>query len=111
MIAAALITVALLGGHEDKPVDPAVGRRAHMKKVVAPYNAWLNQTAECESGSNWSTNTGNGYFGGLQFSLTTWQGVGGRGWPHLASRLEQKYRGVLLLRRQGTGAWPVCGRH
>lgn len=81
----------------------------HRRAVVRPFNAWLNQVAQCESGGRWHINTGNGYFGGLQFSLRSWRGVGGHGYPHQASRLEQKYRGVLLLRLQGRSAWPVCG--
>ena len=83
--------------------------RAHMRKVVRPYNSWLERTARCESGGRWHINTGNGFYGGLQFTLRSWAAVGGRGMPHLASILEQKYRGVKLLWLQGRGAWPVCG--
>lgn len=81
-----------------------------MAAVVAPHRAWLERVARCESGGDWSTNTGNGFFGGVQFSLTSWYAVGGRGYPHRASKLEQMYRAVRLLRVQGAGAWPVCGR-
>lgn len=64
--------------------------------------------AACESGGNWAINTGNGYYGGLQFSLRSWQGVGGSGLPSQASREEQIARGEMLLARQGWGAWPAC---
>jgi Transglycosylase-like domain len=79
------------------------------QKIVRPYNAWLNRTAWCESRGRWHINTGNGYYGGLQFALRSWFAVGGRGYPHWASILEQKYRAVKLLHIQGRGAWPVCG--
>lgn len=84
-------------------------RRRHRRRVIAPYRDWLERTARCESGGNWSTNTGNGFYGGLQFTLSSWHAVGGSGYPHEASKLTQMYRGVLLRRAQGPGAWPVCG--
>jgi len=65
--------------------------------------------AKCESGGNWSINTGNGYYGGLQFDLGTWRGVGGSGYPHQASREEQIHRATILRDRNGGyGAWPSC---
>ncbi len=67
-----------------------------------------NQLAECESNGNWSINTGNGYYGGLQFSLSSWQAVGGEGYPHQASKSEQILRGERLQQMQGWGAWPAC---
>ncbi|KHF44176.1 transglycosylase family protein [Saccharomonospora viridis] len=65
--------------------------------------------AECESGGDWSINTGNGYYGGLQFKLSTWQAYGGTGMPHEASREEQIAVAERVLQGQGIGAWPVCG--
>jgi hypothetical protein len=65
--------------------------------------------AECESGGNWAINTGNGYYGGVQFSLETWRSVGGSGYPHQNSAGEQAYRADLLRQRSGLGQWPVCG--
>ena len=65
--------------------------------------------AACESGGNWSANTGNGYYGGLQFSLSSWQAVGGTGYPHEASASTQIAMGERLLAVQGSGAWPKCG--
>jgi hypothetical protein len=73
------------------------------------YASW-DALAECESGGNWSINTGNGYYGGLQFSLSSWQAVGGTGYPHEASRETQITMGQRLHEAQGWGAWPACTR-
>ena len=64
--------------------------------------------AGCESSGDWHANTGNGYYGGLQFLPESWWLVGGQGMPHEASREEQIRRAELLLARQGWVAWPVC---
>ena len=66
--------------------------------------------AKCESGGNWAINTGNGYYGGLQFSPATWKSNGGTGMPHQASREEQIRIAENVLRTQGIGAWPTCGK-
>ena len=66
--------------------------------------------AQCESGGNWGANTGNGFSGGLQFKQATWTANGGVGAPHQASREEQIRVAENVLRSQGRGAWPVCGR-
>ena len=68
-----------------------------------------DQLAQCESGGNWAINTGNGYYGGLQFSLSTWQAYGGQGLPSENSR-EEQIRIATLLRDAsgGYGAWPAC---
>jgi resuscitation-promoting factor RpfE len=65
--------------------------------------------AACESGGNWAINAGNGYYGGLQFTLGTWQANGGSGMPHQASREEQIRVAENVLDSQGIGAWPSCG--
>ena len=65
--------------------------------------------ARCESSGNWSINTGNGYYGGLQFSLHTWWAYGGYGLPNHASRDEQIRVAENVLAGQGRGAWPICG--
>src|SRR5690606_2706212 len=72
--------------------------------------ATWDRLAQCESGGNWSINSGNGYYGGLQFSLPTWQNVGGSGYPHENSREEQIHRGQILQARAGWGQWPYCAR-
>jgi hypothetical protein len=66
--------------------------------------------AKCESGGNWSIATGNGYYGGLQFTMGTWRANGGSGSPSQASRDEQIRVAENVLRTQGIKAWPVCGR-
>lgn len=71
------------------------------------YATW-DALADCESGGNWATNTGNGYYGGLQFSLSTWQAVGGTGLPSDHSRETQIHFGQILQARSGWGQWPHC---
>jgi resuscitation-promoting factor RpfE len=66
--------------------------------------------AACESGGNWAISTGNGYSGGLQFTPSTWRANGGSGSASGASREEQIRVAENVLRTQGIGAWPVCGR-
>ncbi|CAN5426810.1 hypothetical protein BH10PAT3_BH10PAT3_4830 [soil metagenome] len=75
--------------------------------VVSGGSVW-DQIAACESGGNWAINTGNGFYGGIQFTLGSWAGVGGSGYPNEASRDEQIMRAEMLLARQGWGAWPAC---
>jgi hypothetical protein len=65
--------------------------------------------AQCESGGNWSTNSGNGFYGGLQFSPATWASNGGIGSPQDASRDEQIRVAQNVAAKQGMGAWPKCG--
>jgi hypothetical protein len=84
------------------PVDPRPA-------VVRPYRAKLERMAYCESTGRWFIATGNGFYGGLQFDLQTWRSVGGRGYPHLSSKLEQMYRAVRVIRRRGYSPWPICG--
>ncbi|MGT2426846.1 transglycosylase family protein [Amnibacterium kyonggiense] len=74
---------------------------------AAPSSVW-DRVAACESGGNWSIDTGNGYYGGLQFSLSTWRGYGGSGNPADASRSTQIAVAEKVLASQGWGAWPVC---
>jgi Transglycosylase-like domain len=71
------------------------------------YATW-DALAECESGGDWHINTGNGYYGGLQFSLGSWQAVGGTGYPHEHSRETQITMGQRLYASSGWGAWPTC---
>ena len=84
-------------------------------EVVSPADQRLwDSIAACESGGNWSMNSGNGYYGGLQFNRQTWQAHGGQRYaalPHQASR-EQQMLVATQLRdaRSGYGAWPACAR-
>lgn len=64
--------------------------------------------AECETGGDWTADTGNGYSGGLQFSQSSWEVAGGVGSPAAAPREEQIMRAELLYREQGWTAWPSC---
>ncbi len=64
--------------------------------------------AQCESGGDWSINTGNGYYGGLQFLLSTWQANGGSGYPHENSREEQIRVAENLRAQAGFSPWPSC---
>ena len=83
--------------------------------AAAPANAASGSTwdalAQCESGGNWAINTGNGYYGGLQFNLSTWRAYGGPSRPDLVSR-EQQIAIAEKVRAAsgGYGAWPVCGK-
>ncbi|MBF6273143.1 transglycosylase [Nocardia sp. 852002-20019_SCH5090214] len=65
--------------------------------------------AQCEASGNWGADTGNGFYGGLQFTQSTWNANGGSGNPANASRAEQIRVAENVLASQGPGAWPVCG--
>lgn len=75
-----------------------------------PADSVWRTLALCESGGNWQTDSGNGYFGGLQFSLPSWQAVGGTGYPHEHPRDLQIQMAERLQARQGWEAWPNCAR-
>ena len=64
----------------------------------------------CESGNNYTINTGNGYYGAYQFNAGTWRAYGGKGLPHQASPAEQDYRAKLLYQARGWAPWPACSR-
>lgn len=66
--------------------------------------------ADCESHINWKDDTGNGYYGGLQFSLGAWASVGGTGKPSDASSDEQIMRGKMLQQKRGWGPWGACSK-
>jgi hypothetical protein len=93
--------------------DPVARIERVGTKTVAPNFAggttvW-DRLAQCESGGNWATNTGNGYYGGLQFSLGTWRAYGGSGLPSNASRLTQIAIATKIRNASGGyGAWPAC---
>jgi resuscitation-promoting factor RpfA len=79
---------------------------------AAPGSDW-DRLAQCESGGNWSINTGNGFYGGLQFTRSTWKGFGGGRYADRAdhaSRSEQILIAEKVLDGQGWGAWPACSR-
>ena len=75
----------------------------------APTGVW-DRLAQCESGGNWHINTGNGYYGGLQFMASTWRANGGSGMPHQNSREEQIRVAENLRAKAGFAPWPACSR-
>ena len=79
-----------------------------MPAANAVDGATWDALAQCESGGNWSINTGNGFYGGLQFTQQSWNGVGMSGSPANATRAQQIEAGERLLAIQGWGAWPAC---
>ncbi len=91
----------------------AVGSIALAQSADAASSSTWDRLAQCESGGNWSINTGNGYYGGVQFSASTWRAFGGTKYAssaHLASRSEQIATAERVLDGQGWGAWPACSR-
>jgi len=99
-----LSTLALAGAVVAVPLGVSTGT------ANAASGNW-DAVAQCESGGNWSINTGNGYYGGLQFSQSTWQAFGGSGYAHNASKAEQIRVAENVLATQGVGAWPTCGAY
>ena len=99
------------------PVDEIVRVGTKDRPAPAPTSnyasgsgAW-DRIAACESGGNWAANTGNGYYGGLQFNLSTWQSYGGSGRPDQNSREAQIAVAERVRAAEGGyGAWPVCGQ-
>jgi LysM repeat protein len=88
----------------------AVTVAASASSASASAGVW-DRIAACESGGNWQINTGNGYYGGLQFSASTWRGFGGGRFASradLASKTEQITIARKVQASQGWGAWPVC---
>jgi len=94
---AAVIVVAI-----SALIDPATG-------VAYADSVDWDAVAECESGSDWHADTGNGKYGGLQFKQSTWDANGGVGSPADASREQQIAVAERVLATQGTEAWPKCG--
>ena len=79
---------------------------------AATTTVW-DRVAQCESGGNWKINTGNGFYGGVQFSASTWKAHGGKTYAsqaHLATKAEQIAIARRVLAGQGPGAWPTCSR-
>jgi transglycosylase-like protein len=70
----------------------------------------LEAIAQCESGGNPRTDTGNGFYGKYQFTISTWNAVGGKGNPARAPEVEQDRRAAMLYARAGASPWPVCGQ-
>jgi LysM repeat protein len=93
----------------EAPASSGSGRAAPAASSGSSSGSGVwDQLAECESGGNWSISTGNGYYGGLQFSQGSWSAAGGSGSPADASREEQIRVAENLQNMQGWGAWPSC---
>jgi predicted ribosomally synthesized peptide with SipW-like signal peptide len=93
------VTEQVAVGTQERPAAPA----------VAAGGVW-DRLAQCEAGGNWAINSGNGYYGGLQFNAGTWRAYGGSGLPHQNSREQQIAVGQRVQAAQGWGAWPSCAR-
>jgi Transglycosylase-like domain/LysM domain len=99
------------------PADPAAAPADPPKQASSPAPAPAGGVnwpaiAACESGGNWSIDTGNGFYGGLQFTEQTWLGYGGGQYApsaNLATEAQQIAVAEKVLAGQGIGAWPVCG--
>ena len=100
----------------DKPTDKVVlvGTKEQERAETpassgsAGGNSVWDRLAQCESGGNWSINTGNGFYGGLQFTASTWRAMGGSGLPHQQSRETQIALAKKLQAQAGWGQWPAC---
>ncbi|MFD4907563.1 transglycosylase family protein [Kitasatospora purpeofusca] len=105
-LAAAAVLLALTAPAALTAVTLGAGQAS-----AASVATW-DKVAACESGGNWSINTGNGYYGGLQFSKSTWDAYGGTryaSYAHQATKQQQILIAEKVLAGQGQGAWPVCG--
>lgn len=96
--------VAMLSA--SSPRQPPAGTAT----LRAPAGGALASIKACESGGDYSTDTGNGFHGAYQFTQSTWESVGGSGNPATASPPEQDRRAAILYARSGPSQWPVCGR-
>ena len=108
----ARVAVVALAGGATMIGGLAAAPAASAAPGAAPGSVW-DRVAACESGGNWSTSTGNGYHGGLQFSASSWRAAGGTRYasmPHRATKAQQIAAAKNLLRMQGPNAWPVCSR-
>ena len=92
------------------PQAPVAAAPAPAPVTYSGSSVW-DDLAQCESGGNWAINTGNGYYGGLQFSYATWHGYGGgefAEYPHEATRDEQIIVAERLRAARGYAPWPAC---
>ena len=103
----------------DEPTEESFEPEQEEQVIVfgQPYlDSWPSlemweRMAWCESRQTWDVDTGNGYFGGLQFALGSWQWMGGEGSPADAGKEEQIYRANLLWQAQGWNGWPGCKQY
>ncbi len=108
----ALLALPVLGACTPEELAAWRAAVAADSAVSTEWSVW-DDIAECESGGDWSIDTGNGYYGGLQFAAGTWRGFGGEEFAsmaHLASRTQQIEVAERVLDEQSWGAWPTCSR-
>ncbi|MBD0688463.1 hypothetical protein BG452_01395 [Streptomyces sp. CBMA123] len=89
---------------------PVAGLVTATSASAAPVSTW-DSVAQCESGGNWAISTGNGFYGGLQFTSSTWAAYGGTAYAaqaNQATKAQQIAVAEKVLASQGPGAWPVC---
>lgn len=89
---------------------PVPGEPPQPAPPPVPADSVWASMASCESGGDWGVDSGNGYYGGLQFSEDSWRNVGGDGLPHEHPPDHQIAMAERLLSRQGWAAWPACAR-
>jgi nucleoid-associated protein YgaU len=102
------VRLAVLGGAV--AVLPVAGLVTATTASAASTSTW-DAVAQCESTGNWSINSGNGFYGGLQFTSSTWAAYGGTQYAaqaNLATKAQQIAVAEKVLASQGPGAWPVC---
>ena len=100
----------ILGGVAGLAAASAIGVVGLATAAGAQETVW-DRVAACESSGNWSINTGNGYYGGLQFSYQTWKAFGGQTYAVTADKAPKSTQILIaqrVLKVQGPGAWPVC---
>jgi LysM repeat protein len=111
-MARAAMAATTAGSATAAQAEPAAPVQAASAALASSGGANWAAIAACESGGNWSANTGNGFYGGLQFTQQTWLGYGGGQYAasaNLASPAQQMAVAQRVLAAQGAGAWPVCG--
>ncbi|WP_372663255.1 transglycosylase family protein [Amycolatopsis kentuckyensis] len=98
---------------QPKPKIVHVGTKQAPTPAIGDGSAW-DRIAQCESGGNWAINTGNGYYGGLQFDKRTWDAYGGDQYANLPNQASREQQIAIAEKvrdaRGGYSAWPVCGK-
>ncbi|WP_327637453.1 ubiquitin-like domain-containing protein [Kribbella sp. NBC_00482] len=101
-------------GTKPKPAEPTETTTSETDEPTSGNTGAWDRIAECESGGNWSINSGNGYYGGLQFDHGTWAAYGGTAYANNANGASKAQQIAIAEKvkadRGGYGAWPVCGK-
>ncbi|TDW15716.1 resuscitation-promoting factor [Kribbella kalugense] len=104
----------VLVGTKPKPTEPTTTTTDTSKPTTTSSGGAWDRIAACESGGNWASNTGNGYYGGLQFDHGTWAAYGGTAYANNANGASKAQQISIAEKvkadRGGYGAWPVCGK-